>query len=257
LTLQTDKATEKNRYDQRAAQKLRPNAADSKAASWLFMLRPALRPPYEIYFQWIRKYCKLNTKHLDLCCGDGLMAVKFPPCALRCLADLSENSVRLALKNNRKAKKLVGVVADAEALPFADGSFYMVTCAGSLSYFELQKGASEIRRVLRPGGFFICVDSLDHNWFYKINRWLHYILGKRTRSTLKRMPTQTTVKELSNRIGAVRHISFHGTFLFLEPFLRLWIQPKKIRQLIMTWDKKYCALASWAFKFVVVIQKKG
>lgn len=61
------------------------------------------------------------------------------------------------------------MVADMEQLPFENESFNIVTSAGSLSYGYQIKVDYEIRRVLKPNGFFICVDSLKHNPIYKIN----------------------------------------------------------------------------------------
>lgn len=256
MNFQKDKSTEKKRYDRRAAQKLHLTASDSEEGSWLLALRPAFRPPYEVYFHWLEKLSQPSSRHLDLCCGDGRMAAMVTAKGLRCLADLSENSVRLAERNNRRhTERTFGVVADAEFLPFADDSFDLVTCAGSLSYFEPGKGALEIRRILKQGGFFICVDSLNHNWLYRFNRWVHRLLGKRTRSTLKRMPTQSTVENFSRQIGTVRHFSSHGILVFLEPILRLWVDPEGIRKLILDWDRKLSSFSHWSFKMAFVIQK--
>lgn len=179
-----------------------------------------------------------------------------PANSFQCLADLSENSVRLAVKQNRTIqKKPFGVAADAETLPFADNSFDLVTCAGSLSYFHPNQGALEIRRVLKPGGYFICVDSLNHNWIYRVNRWVHYLLGRRTRSTLKRIPTEPTLNIFAGQIGTMLHVSYHGIFLFLKPLLEIWFSKKKLTRYLVKADQKYPFLKHWSFKFVMVTQK--
>jgi ubiquinone/menaquinone biosynthesis methyltransferase len=50
-------------------------------------------------------------------------------------------------------------VADAEALPFDDESFDLVTIAfGLRNVTDIPKAVSEARRVLRPGGRFACLE---------------------------------------------------------------------------------------------------
>ena len=50
-------------------------------------------------------------------------------------------------------------VADAEALPFPDGTFDAVTCAfGVRNFVHLEKGLSEMLRVLKPGGRMVILE---------------------------------------------------------------------------------------------------
>ncbi len=44
------------------------------------------------------------------------------------------------------------VLADANALPFADNSFDLVTFAQSWHWVDLDRAPGEVIRVLRPGG---------------------------------------------------------------------------------------------------------
>ncbi len=69
----------------------------------------------------------------------------------------------------RQARRFVGeqgveaaafVAADAEALPFADRSFDLVTCRIAPHHFaHLEAAVREVARVLRPGGLFLLEDS--------------------------------------------------------------------------------------------------
>lgn len=70
--------------------------------------------------------------------------------------DLGEAAV-LGARAAAASQGLAGLVsffsADAEALPFADGSFDAVLCECSLSTFpDKPRAVAEMRRVLRPGG---------------------------------------------------------------------------------------------------------
>ncbi|MFO1413782.1 MAG: class I SAM-dependent methyltransferase [Burkholderiales bacterium] len=58
--------------------------------------------------------------------------------------------------------------ADAQALPFADGSFDVVTCQfGAMFFPDRARAYAEARRVLRPGGTFLFSvwDRIDDNEF--------------------------------------------------------------------------------------------
>jgi ubiquinone/menaquinone biosynthesis C-methylase UbiE len=53
-------------------------------------------------------------------------------------------------------------IADAEALPFADASFDIVTCRIAPHHFsDVQAFCNEVARVLRPGGRFVLMDSIS------------------------------------------------------------------------------------------------
>jgi SAM-dependent methyltransferase len=51
--------------------------------------------------------------------------------------------------------------ADAEALPYADGRFHLVTCRIAAHHFgDIGQFMREAARVLRPGGFLAVVDNI-------------------------------------------------------------------------------------------------
>jgi demethylmenaquinone methyltransferase/2-methoxy-6-polyprenyl-1,4-benzoquinol methylase len=100
---------------------------------------------------------------LDLCCGTGdlgiALAARFTPqvigadFALPMLIRAKEKSATLRGKNLVQLRRPKFVGADALRLPFADGSFDLVTTAfgfRNLANYEL--GLREIHRVLKPGG---------------------------------------------------------------------------------------------------------
>ncbi len=127
------------------------------------MRRQALVPMAEE----LRGRDQRQVAYADIACGPGTFLAQvrgaFP--RLPALAiDLSEAYLREAKRELGKRPRLQPVVAKAEALPLADGSLELATCI--FLFHELPpeirlEAAREIARVMKPGGLFILVDSLQ------------------------------------------------------------------------------------------------
>ena len=95
---------------------------------------------------------------LDLCCGTGDMAFALERQAQGKAkiigADFAHPMLfRAAAKSAKREKALQWIEADALRLPFAGGSFGLVTSAfGFRNLADYDAGLREILRVLRPGG---------------------------------------------------------------------------------------------------------
>jgi ubiquinone/menaquinone biosynthesis C-methylase UbiE len=100
---------------------------------------------------------------LDVATGGGHVARVFGPLVGRVvLADLTQPMLVEALGFLASAglDRIEGVAADAEALPFADGSFDLVTCRIAPHHFPRpDRFVTESARVLKPGGRFVLIDS--------------------------------------------------------------------------------------------------
>ena len=102
---------------------------------------------------------------LDIATGAGHTAAAFAPHVARVIAsDLTEEMLREAAKL-AAAKGFANMEtarADAEALPFADGRFDLVTCRIAAHHFpDVPTFAAEVQRVLKGGGTFALVDNIS------------------------------------------------------------------------------------------------
>ena len=92
---------------------------------------------------------------LDVAAGTGNVAIRAAEAGAQVVAsDLTPESFVAGRREARSREvELEWVEADAEALPFADGSFDVVTsCFGAMFAPDHRKVADELVRVCRPGG---------------------------------------------------------------------------------------------------------
>lgn len=109
---------------------------------------------------------RTDARVLDLCCGTGDLAFALERERLKSMRDRGAHRMPIigsdfARPMLERARKKAGaaehratfVAADALELPFADGTFDLVTAAfGFRNLANYEQGVREIARVLRPGG---------------------------------------------------------------------------------------------------------
>jgi ubiquinone/menaquinone biosynthesis C-methylase UbiE len=247
-----DKHAEYLRYDARAQALL----AAGKSAVGLDSVFGALAcsavycAPYSYYEQCIRQHITQDHDVLELGSGTGLHTYALAQTGARVVAsDISSHSLEVL------SQRIGGVktsVADMESLPFEEHSFDVVASAGSLSYGDPALVDAEVRRVLRPGGVFICVDSLNHNPIYRLNRWLHFKRGERTRSTLLYMPTMERIQSITMAFKRYE-VRYFGAVSYLMPVFARIIGQTHAAQLSDIVDHLVHVRRS-AFKFVLVAE---
>jgi ubiquinone/menaquinone biosynthesis C-methylase UbiE len=185
--------------------------------------------------------------------GQNTLAVLQAGAVLTAL-DISPNALKLL--KNRLAAAGYGVVthvADIESLPFECDSFDVVTGAGCLSYGDNEKVLNEILRVLKPGGKFICIDSLNQNPIYRLNRYVHYLRGDRSMSTLLRMPSLKLLDQYRRRFDSV-DIRYFGSVAYFCLLLKK-LTGDAVALSFSDWVDRAVSVKGSAFKFVMVARK--
>ncbi|MEX2349417.1 MAG: bifunctional demethylmenaquinone methyltransferase/2-methoxy-6-polyprenyl-1,4-benzoquinol methylase UbiE [Flavobacteriaceae bacterium] len=120
--------------------------------------------------KWRKKVVKIVTdinpeSVLDIATGTGDLAISFAKFDIPKIVgfDLSEGMLAVARKkvaDQNIADKIEFLQGDSEAMPFEDNSFDAITVAFGVRNFEdLEKGLSEILRVLKPGGTFVVLET--------------------------------------------------------------------------------------------------
>jgi SAM-dependent methyltransferase len=245
-----DKAIERERYEARGQQVLA--SAVHPPVDGAASLKPVLRAPYTHYENALRTLLRSGLSVLELGAGMGehTGVLLRSGAAVTCLdiapAALSTIDRRFAGETNRPNT----VLGDIEALPFPSASIDIIACAGALSYGDPRQVNREIFRVLRPGGSLVCVDSLNHNWIYRLNRWRHFIRGERSRSTLLRIPTLNRLQSLSAPFSTV-DISYFGALTWALAIIEPLVGPEAAASISDRLDAAVSVRRS-AFKFVLV-----
>lgn len=250
-----DKNIEKDRYNLRSQKSLLNGAKLQFAYSDSIPL--IFRAPYSYYEESISSIVKPSHNILELGSGSGLhtksLLLTGAKVTATDIAPISLELLELGLRADF-GKQLSTAVADMECLPFEDESFDVVTSAGSLSYGDLSKVTSEIIRVLKNGGYFICVDSFNHNPIYRLNRYLHYLRGERSYSTLQRMPDKKTIKFLENHFRTVV-VNYFGIFTFSGRILSKFVGNQKAAKILNNMDLRMSFLRKYSFKIVILATK--
>jgi ubiquinone/menaquinone biosynthesis C-methylase UbiE len=101
---------------------------------------------------------------LDVATGGGHTAIAVAPLVAGMVAlDLTPEMLDAArgLATERGVAGIEFMLGDAEALPFPDASFDLVTCRIAAHHFpDVQAFANEVARVLRPGGRLVLQDMV-------------------------------------------------------------------------------------------------
>ncbi len=122
-----------------------------------------------LHHRWKRRAVALahpraGERALDLCAGTADLAIRLAagvaPGGRVAAVDLNEAMLRIGRqKAMGGAGKIFFAHGNAERIPFRDGSFSIVTVGfGIRNVADIPAALREIRRVLSPGGRFVCLE---------------------------------------------------------------------------------------------------
>ncbi len=125
---------------------------------------------FGIDIKWRKKVVQLvldtrPSSILDIATGTGDLIISFSKGKAERLVglDLSEGMLAVGRKKIRAQQlddRIEMIQGDSENLPFEENSFDAITVAFGVRNFEqLERGLAEIRRVLKPGGIFVVLET--------------------------------------------------------------------------------------------------
>ncbi|GAA4108662.1 bifunctional demethylmenaquinone methyltransferase/2-methoxy-6-polyprenyl-1,4-benzoquinol methylase UbiE [Aquimarina addita] len=125
---------------------------------------------FGIDIKWRKKVVQLvaNTKPekiLDVATGTGDLAINLVETGASEIIGLDISAGMLEVGRDKIQKKKLNsvitmVLGDGESLPYEDNYFDAITVSFGVRNFEhLEKGLTEIYRVLKPGGIFIVLET--------------------------------------------------------------------------------------------------
>ena len=120
--------------------------------------------------KWRKKVVRLVKDRqpesvLDIATGTGDLIISLAKSDAKRLVGLDLSDGMLEIGRKKIVQKSLDdriemVQGDSEALPFEDASFDAITVAFGVRNFEnLEKGLTEILRVLKPGGIFVVLET--------------------------------------------------------------------------------------------------
>jgi ubiquinone/menaquinone biosynthesis C-methylase UbiE len=249
---QKDRLFDKNNYDNFAHNLIDLTDCEISKLTGIQSIDILLRYIYEIYYGEIKEILKgkqLNV--LELGAGYGRHTnVLLEPGARVVVLDISKKSLDLNMKLNPKISG--ALLASIDMIPLADRSVDFVVSCESLSYADPSKTNREIYRVLKPGGYLVVLDSLNHNPVYIINRLLKVIRGTRTFNSIYRIPNVKRINELSSRFENTK-VTYFGKWIWVSSVLRFILPVSCVFRINLILDR--LGPKRLAFKFILVCKK--
>ena len=144
------------------------------------------------WFNWLFTNYEIKPGHriLELGCGYGRLWAdhynNLPEHTSLILSDYSENMVETAKRTVGHESNITYAVIDVQDIPFADNSFDVVIANMMLYHVpDMEKGLSEIKRVLKGDGKFYCATLGENGIGGFIKDTLHLPRVKHSKFTLQ------------------------------------------------------------------------
>jgi SAM-dependent methyltransferase len=246
--LSDDLRIEQERYDKVALNLQNSSRQIGEIDSEILNIPNLHQLPFQIYYDEIRRNIEPSDEVLEIGIGTGIHTkVIFEKTNKVSAIDISLESLKLC---KIRFPDINLFHANMEQIPLSDNSVNAIVSCGSLSYGDPVKVNAEINRILKPGGKLIILDTLNHNLAYKINRWIRFKSGQRTRSTLKRMPTLNRIQQLQS-FYLESETTFYGSYLWFTLILEKLLGSNLAFKL-NSWLEKYHPSKKNAHKFIFI-----
>ena len=163
-----------------------------------------------------------GKKVLDYGCGSGLHLKWLSSVANEVVGiDLSDKSLGIAqkivLENKLNNVKLVEM--DCEKLEFPDNSFDVIFDGGTFSSLDIKVALPELKRVLKPGGHVVGIETFGHNPFTNVKRKFNKLTKNRTAWAESHILNNNGLKEIEECFGNINVYYFHLISWIMLPFL--------------------------------------
>jgi len=222
---------------------------------------PFVLSSYKFLQDFLKDKCK-GKKVLDYGCGNGIHSVCLSEISTEVVGvDLSEPSLKIAQQRVRQAgieNKAKFILMDCEKLDFPDNSFDIIFDGGTFSSLDLKKVFPELRRVLKPGGFLIGIETLGHNPLTNLKRRFNKKSGKRTEWAASHIFQMQDFKEAKKYFNKTEAYFFHLISWITFPFLNLpggKILLKLFEKIDHFLIFLFPFLRKYSFKIVFILQK--
>lgn len=188
---------------------------------------------------------------LDLGCGTGLHSIEFSRYFKKLFAvDISTFS--LELLSSLDYPNIYPLNASIDNIPLPDSSVDIVLSFGSISYADPSLIFDEVKRIVRPNGYFLIVDTLSGNPFYSLNRFLHIIRGTRSFLQTFRLLSLSDIQQLTAH-SKVHSLQFFGKYLWLSRILPAFIVRTRQYTSVISFLERYTPNC-FAFKYLILLQ---
>ena len=187
---------------------------------------------------------------LDLCCGDGYLLERLLDAGAGTAAGLDLSPAELGAAAARLGGRALLTQGRAQALPFPDGAFDLVTCHMAFMLLHpVEPVLQEIARVLAPGGRFAAVvghtSRSDSAWGQLVARLLP-LSFRPIQLGDPRLHTAEGARALLDGWGAVQVETIDAQAAASPAEIWAWLQGTYIPDLISAADLAALETAFWA-----------
>jgi ubiquinone/menaquinone biosynthesis C-methylase UbiE len=214
----TGSESERVKYDLAAIEELKFLKTNGYLPCGIDGIEKQHHGPYLAYYEALTKNIRSQDVVLELGAGSGRHTTILTDISAMVYAvDISPLSLEMC--QVRTKNKVIPICAPMVNIPLDSSSVDYIVACGSLSYIDIENLIDEISRLLKPNGSVIFLDSLNHNFVYRLNRRIQYLRGLRSISTIENMPKYHVINKLKT-LFLEEQLSTYGTFLWLFEIIR-------------------------------------